>query len=273
MSSGIRRPHNTDSHLAASSPITILMYHSVNRVPDDYSVSPQRFREHMEVVKQHFPVMRLSEIGSAFADGATRRVIVTFDDAFEDFREHAYPVLAEFGIPATMFVPTGYVGRTNGWDAGLPNVTQKAIMTVEALRTLDRDGLVDLGSHTVDHLRMRRLNTRDMRSQATASKRWLEDTFGKAVTMFSYPYGQLDDFSAQTTSVLAEVGYGAAVTTCWGTRNSQRNVLALRRVFFWDWDDPATVRAKIDGRHDWIAWKERGGYLKRSMLRMVRLGG
>jgi peptidoglycan/xylan/chitin deacetylase (PgdA/CDA1 family) len=249
------------------------MYHSVNRAPDQYSVSPQRFREHMEVVKQHFPVVRLSDIGSAFADATTRRVIVTFDDAFADFREHAYPVLAEFGIPATMFVPTGYVGRANRWDAGLRNVTQKSIMDVEALRSLDRDGLVDLGSHTVDHLRMRRLRPVEMRSQATASKQWLEDTFGKAITMFSYPYGQRDDFSAETTNVLAEAGYGVAVTTCWGTRNSQRNALALRRVFFWEQDDPTTVRAKIDGRYDWIAWKERGGYLKRSMMRMVRLGG
>ena len=249
------------------------MYHSVNSNPDDYSVSPRRFRQHMEVVKRHYPVVRLSEIESTFADGATRRVIVTFDDAFADFRENAYPVLAEFGIPSTMFVPTGYVGRSNRWDAGLRNVTQKSIMDVEALRSLDRDGLVDLGSHTVDHLRMRRLTPRDMRSQVTTSKQWLEDTFGKAVTMFSYPYGQRDDFSTVTGNVLAEAGYGVAVTTCWGTRNSRRNVLALRSVFFREQDDPETVRAKIDGRHDWIEWKERVGYLKRSMLRMVRLGG
>jgi peptidoglycan/xylan/chitin deacetylase (PgdA/CDA1 family) len=259
--------------VAAGCPITILMYHSVNREPDDYSVSPQRFREHMEVVRRYFPVTRLSGIESSFADAVTRRVIVTFDDAFADFREHAYPVLAEFGIPATMFVPTGYVGRSNRWDAGLPNVTQKSIMDVEALRTLDCDGLVDLGSHTVDHVRMRRLSAREMRSQATASKQWLEDTFGKAVTMFSYPYGQRDDFSADTTKALAEAGYCTAVTTCWGTRNSQGNLLALRRVFFREQDDPATVRAKIDGQHDWIEWKERVGYLKRSMSRMVRLGG
>jgi peptidoglycan/xylan/chitin deacetylase (PgdA/CDA1 family) len=48
-----------------------------------------------------------------------RAVLVTFDDAYRDFREHAWPVLKGLGIPATLFVPTAYPGQPDlvfWWD-------------------------------------------------------------------------------------------------------------------------------------------------------------
>jgi peptidoglycan/xylan/chitin deacetylase (PgdA/CDA1 family) len=248
------------------------MYHSVNPERDDYSLTPQRFRDQMALVARDFSVVRLENIHEAFLGSHERKVIVTFDDAFVDFLEYALPVLAEFQIPATVFVPTGLVGRFNEWDLQLNHVTRKRIMDVSALRQVSASGLVDLGSHTVDHLRMRHLPPGDMRLQAVTSKLWLEDTFGKAVTTFSYPFGQRDDFSAVTTNMLAEAGYEAAVTTCWGTRNSARRVLSLRRIHFREDEDLETVRAKIGGWYDWIALKERLGYLSRSVVRSNRLG-
>jgi len=48
-----------------------------------------------------------------------RAVMVTFDDAYEDFAEHAWPTLRRHGVPVTMFVPTAYPGepaRVFWWD-------------------------------------------------------------------------------------------------------------------------------------------------------------
>lgn len=48
-----------------------------------------------------------------------RPLLVTFDDAYEDFAEHAWPRLRRHGIPATLFVPTAYPGepgRRFWWD-------------------------------------------------------------------------------------------------------------------------------------------------------------
>ena len=249
------------------------MYHSVNPRPDDYSVTPARFREHMTLVRRHYPVVALEEIRSVLPHAGDRRVVVTFDDAFSDFVEHAYPVLAELGIRATLFIPTGFVGRSNTWDSHLPNVTRKPIMDVGAIRRVCADGLLDLGSHTVDHVRMRPLPPSEMRVQAESSKRWLEDTFGNPITMFSYPYGQRADFSSTTAKVLADAGYETAVTTCWGTRNSLRELLALRRIFFTEQDAPGTVRAKIEGWYNWKALKERAAFVSRAGLRMIRARG
>jgi peptidoglycan/xylan/chitin deacetylase (PgdA/CDA1 family) len=238
------------------------MYHSVNSEPDQYSLTPTRLRQHLELVRRHYSIIRLKNLPSRSAVAA-RSVIVTFDDAFTDFRDHAYPILAELGVPATLFVPTGYIGRSNLWDAHLTDVKPKPIMDVHGLRSVTADDLVDLGSHSVEHVRMRRVSHHAMRSQAENSKKWLEDTFGNPITLFSYPYGQRDDFSSHTGKVLAEAGYQAAVTTCWGTRNSRRNLLALRRIHLGDRDNPSTVRAKIEGWYDWIGLKEQIGFVSR----------
>ena len=45
-----------------------------------------------------------------------RTVVVTFDDGYLDHLAVAAPILRKYGIPATFFLPTGYVERAeNQW--------------------------------------------------------------------------------------------------------------------------------------------------------------
>ena len=83
--------------------------------------------------------------------------------------------------------------------------------------------------------------------------------------MFAYPYGQLGDFSLVSERVLMDAGYRVAVTTHWGTRNTWRNRMRLRRISFQETDTIDRVRAKIDGWYEWIAVKERLGHLRRRL--------
>ena len=48
-----------------------------------------------------------------------RSLLLTFDDAYRDFADHAWPTLRRRGLAATLFVPTGYPDRPNRsfwWD-------------------------------------------------------------------------------------------------------------------------------------------------------------
>jgi glycosyltransferase involved in cell wall biosynthesis/peptidoglycan/xylan/chitin deacetylase (PgdA/CDA1 family) len=61
-------------------------------------------------------VLRTRDGGAPLPRGA---VLVTFDDAYRDFDEHAWPVLRRLGIPVALFVPTAYPGspgRAFWWD-------------------------------------------------------------------------------------------------------------------------------------------------------------
>jgi peptidoglycan/xylan/chitin deacetylase (PgdA/CDA1 family) len=253
--------------------IAIIAYHAISSSAGAYAISPGAFERQVRFLQRTCQLIRLKNLKEALRDDATSecKVAVTIDDAYQDFYQFALPVLLETSIPATVFVPTGYIGDYNRWDARGGRMQRRALMSEEELVASWKTGLVDLGSHSVDHVRMSQLDSSEMRRQAVESKRRLEQILsGEPVTMFSYPYGQLDDFSPATTRTLLEAGYELAVTTHWGTRNSELNALTLHRICFSERDNSTTMRAKIEGRYDWIAVKERMGFWLRKATRTGR---
>jgi peptidoglycan/xylan/chitin deacetylase (PgdA/CDA1 family) len=62
------------------------------------------------------------ELREAATEGRSARpaVLVTFDDGYLSYRERAYPVLKDLGIPAVVFLATAYIDeptRLFWWDA------------------------------------------------------------------------------------------------------------------------------------------------------------
>jgi peptidoglycan/xylan/chitin deacetylase (PgdA/CDA1 family) len=106
--------------------VVILTYHRVlsEQELSRYYVQPamyvrvDAFEAQMRFVKEHFEVLSLSRLLEMWAAGRldedTRYCVLTFDDGWRDTYVHAYPVLRRLGIPATIFVATGFVG-TDEW--------------------------------------------------------------------------------------------------------------------------------------------------------------
>jgi peptidoglycan/xylan/chitin deacetylase (PgdA/CDA1 family) len=251
-------------------PITIIMYHAISDDGDPYATTPSAFRRQIAYLKARFTIIRLSDIEAAVRGAQIQRqVVITFDDAYQDFRETAYPILNDFGIPATVFVPTGFIGGFNEWDAPYDVCLRRRVMAAAEIRELQATGLVEFGSHTVDHRSMSGLLSEEMDRQARASRRALEDLLGAPVTLFAYPYGKLKDYSAATTEALARAGYRAAVTAHWGTTNSADELLRLRRIFFKSGDGETTLDAKVRGVYNWITVKEQVCYRLRRVRRRM----
>lgn len=88
--------------------------------PGLVSADPAGFREQAEWLARHATVVDVAAVLRA-ADGQPlppRSVLITFDDAYADVADHAWPVLRELGLPAVMFVPTGApdAGTAFWWD-------------------------------------------------------------------------------------------------------------------------------------------------------------
>ena len=91
--------------------------------PGLISATPQEFRSQMELVAEHYNVVSIHTVlaaqrgESSLPAGA---VLITFDDGYRDFAEHAWPVLRELGLPAVLFVPTAFPDQSDGtgfwWD-------------------------------------------------------------------------------------------------------------------------------------------------------------
>ena len=243
----------------------ILYYHSISR-SGRFAISPETFTLQVRYLRDHFDIVRLKDIanGRTQQQRSTPRVVITFDDAYTDFLENAYPVLSRLRVPATVFVPTAFIGRTNEWDVG-SGLPIRPVMTDEELLTLVQDGLIDVGSHSHTHPNLRTLPPTQVREQVQESKRVLEQLLGTRVDMFAYPYGGFENFSCETRRVLQDVGYAVAVTTIWGTCHSPCELLELPRLYLTEQDRGARIARKVTGVGDWRRIRQSAGHVLRKV--------
>ncbi len=111
------------THRYLSSQVVILLYHRVVELGSDpqwLSVSPERFAEHLQIIRSRYPVMSLRSLVDRMMSGnlPRRAVVITFDDGYADNFYMAKPLLEQYEIPATVFVTAGSVGKSEEfwWD-------------------------------------------------------------------------------------------------------------------------------------------------------------
>ncbi len=108
----------------------ILMYHRVlpKRAPSvdqggweryrslpGIVVTPTLFEAQLTFLTKRYNVISLSQLLDQLDAGGPlpeRSVVITFDDGWRDNYAYAYPLLQKYGIPATIFLTTAYVGTS-----------------------------------------------------------------------------------------------------------------------------------------------------------------
>ncbi|NNE42697.1 MAG: polysaccharide deacetylase family protein, partial [Gemmatimonadetes bacterium] len=133
----------------------ILTYHSLDTSGSPISIPPDAFRRHVTwLAGSGVPVKTVADLMAAPEEPG---IAITFDDAFTNFRDEAWPVLREHGMAVTVFVPTDHAGKTNRWpDEVVSGVPELPLLDLETLASLAEQG-VTLGSHTMSHRDLRSL--------------------------------------------------------------------------------------------------------------------
>lgn len=189
----------------------VLMYHSIS--PTD-APDPHRLRVHPRNLDRHLRLLRrlglrgvsLSELLAARQRGAAAGLVaLTFDDGYVDFVRHAVPVLRKHGMTGTVYVVTGRLGGRNEWDEG----PQLELMTADQVRAVAAEGL-EVGSHTVRHVRLAGADAATLTAEITGSRRALQELLQDEVPGFCYPYGSFDDAAADAVQA---AGYDHACVT------------------------------------------------------------
>lgn len=107
--------------------VLVVTYHRIDEPaarphlwPRLISATPAEFATHVEFYARRMRPLTVDELLEALRSGSAprRAVHVTIDDAYRDVAEHAWPALERHGVPATLFVPTGFVdeGGAFWWD-------------------------------------------------------------------------------------------------------------------------------------------------------------
>jgi peptidoglycan/xylan/chitin deacetylase (PgdA/CDA1 family) len=100
-----------------ASAFPILAYHRVNDEGDPFfpSLPTGVFERHMEFIARAYVVLPLEELVERMSRNAVPRntLAITLDDGYRDNLTHAAPVLVRYGLPATVFLATGFIGTSD----------------------------------------------------------------------------------------------------------------------------------------------------------------
>ena len=222
----------------------VLCYHAISdQWPSGLAVTPERFREQLDFLVRHgYRGATFSQIVAG--EMPDKAVAVTFDDGYLSVLDHALPILSEFGLPATVFVPTSQVGLSKpmSWDGidkwnGGPHENELRSMTWDQLRQL-RDAGWEIASHTRSHPKLPELADADLRAELVTSREVCSRELGATCRALAYPYGAVDD---RVVRAAGEAGYEAAAAL----RPGPPEPLCWPRFGIYSIDGAARFRLKV----------------------------
>ncbi|MDR0269191.1 polysaccharide deacetylase family protein [Paenibacillus sp.] len=126
--------------------VIVLMYHDVQPNPTNIkSLDIAVFKQQLDAMKANgFHWITMEQ----YADFITKRspvpnnaVLMTFDDGYETFYKHVFPILEQYHVPATNFLIVDTIG--NGKLPGIPKLNWPQVQEMR------RSG-IDFYSHTYD---------------------------------------------------------------------------------------------------------------------------
>lgn len=243
----------------------MLMYHAVTpgKIKPDWpwAVSMQRFRDQLDfLAAEGYATPTMGELIAEPNRRRSRTAIITFDDGYVD-NLAACDELQKRDMRATWFVVTGSIGESPKWPAdGRPN---ERLLNAFELREMQARGM-EIGSHTVNHVRLTEADDTRLASELIDSKSVLLDLLGTRVDSFAYPYGAWD---ARCAEAVKQAGYSSACTTRTGWVMRDNNPYLLRRLTIFNTDTVSTLARKLCfGSHD-VSWRDLSGYVLRRLQR------
>ena len=168
---------------------------------------------------------------------------VTFDDGYKSVLAEAAPVLRKLGMPATVFVPTKWIGMHNTWDDAGP--CELSIMDRQDLIALEEGGIA-VESHGHAHIDLSTASAEAIKDDLLTATARLEDILGRAPRYLAYPYGR----SSATARAVAE---SCGLRAAFGIDAPHGGRFAFERVQITPLDGPRLFALKTSGRY--MAWR------------------
>lgn len=253
----------------------ILLYHRVAPMPPDapaptWNVTPSRFRRQIEgLLADGYRIWPLRRLIACFENGRAvpeKVTAITFDDGYQNNYLHAWPVLDELSVPATVFVATAHVGSIapfpfddwgTQWHGTAPAESWRPLKWGEC-RAMESSGLIEIGSHTHTH-RDFRGDAPGLRADVERSIAELQDHLGPRAPLFAFPYGapEVGFAGPDQLHAVEAAGVRCALTTEGARVRRGASPFGWGRFEVTGADTAATVGAKLAGWYDWMSAAKR----------------
>lgn len=172
----------------------------------EYAITPSNFIKMIEMVTG-LGLRFIAPDELAFPEKLDDRcVVMTFDDGFSGLGTHAFPFLIKSKIPFTLFITTGYIGKSG-------------YLSHHEIETVLESGCCTLGAHSLTHPMLRPLSEVAASNEIMGSKTLLETRFGREVKYFAFPYGSVFAVSPANIRMVHESGFTLGFSTVKGCLN------------------------------------------------------
>jgi peptidoglycan/xylan/chitin deacetylase (PgdA/CDA1 family) len=230
----------------------ILNYHSIHPT-NTFSTKPADFLQQMQYLANEFNVLSLPQFHKLRLDCEKlpdKTVIVTFDDGYENNYQYAFPILAKYRLPATIFLTTAFIDKN--YDITQEHIAYRGLppLTWENIIEMKKSGL-SFGAHTHTHPILTNTTLEKAEQEIALSKKIIEERLTEPIKMFAYTLGQRNTFNNSIKALLRQHGFGCS--TIWGTNNSKTDILALRRVRIDAQDTFDDFKSKVNGLWNFVA--------------------
>ncbi|HVD60954.1 MAG TPA: polysaccharide deacetylase family protein [Gemmatimonadaceae bacterium] len=249
----------------------IITYHSIDPSRSAISTSEQEFRRHVDWLAGNKSVSVVSLEKLLASKPEDHVVALTFDDAFQNFRSVAAPILRAHGLPALLFVATAHAGGTNAWPSprGTPEVPVLPLMDWSDIASVAEDG-VSIGSHARTHRLLSSLSAADLREEIAESAADVQRETGIAPAALAYPYGIASAREQKEAARVYDLAVGAELSVI----GDESNRFMLPRIDAYYLRKPGVLESFGSPRFDrFLKLRNRGRQLRTSVNRLLGQGG
>lgn len=197
--------------------VPILAYHRVENLDDRYTIHPDTFEKQMEYLKNSgYSTMTLHDYAMARKNKEKfhKKIVLIFDDGYEDNLTVAAPIMKKFGFVGSMFMAVKF----EGWPGYIDWNKQHDLLKYGW----------EIGSHTYSHVPLTGLSPEEVRKELLKSKEYVMGIYNPpgGITL-SFPTGATNDM---VRNEVASAGYLAAVSGSVGVNSDTTPLLDLNRV-------------------------------------------
>jgi peptidoglycan/xylan/chitin deacetylase (PgdA/CDA1 family) len=192
----------------------ILCYHAVSESwPSELAVEPEALRRQLRSLLDD-GYQPLTFTDAVLANPGGRVFAATFDDAYKSVFDLARPILAELGVPGTLYVPTDFPESgipfplPGGAWIGTEHESELFCMDWDEVRRLRDEGW-EIGAHTCSHPWLTQTAAEQLERELVRSRAICSEQLREPCRSIAYPYGDHDD---RVVAAAGAAGYDAACT-------------------------------------------------------------
>lgn len=211
----------------------IVTFHRVKNTDaaEGLTINVAMFEAYCRFFRSNFNVVPLRQLVDTLEQGGRldRELAITFDDGYRDNFDNAAPILERYGLPATFFIVTQWMGTeiVPWWDRA--EGVRHPWMTWDQVRSLQQRGF-DIGAHTRTHVDLGAVGGREAFEEIFCAREELERELEAPVDLFAYPYGRETNLAEANRRLIKAAGFRCCCSCFGGLISPSTDPFRLRRV-------------------------------------------